>query len=228
MQGDGCGNAINCGNCPANQVCGGGVNPKNGVCSTSCTPKSCQQQGYDCGAATDGCGGIINCGTCNGNQTCGGGGPNKCGLLGGTCNNLCLQQEARPMMGQTTSVTGTVYAPNGIDPLPNTLVYVPNAPLSLFTDGVSTPHCACGDDVSGSPLVSAVTDYKGNFTSTTCRWARASRSSSRTADGAVCTLSLTSRHARTRRYHERPAAAPHAAGRGRVHSVRQHPAHGAS
>jgi hypothetical protein len=164
MQGDTCGNAIDCGTCPMNQVCGGGTNPKSGVCGTVCTPKTCAQQGYDCGAATDGCGGIINCGTCTGNQTCGGGGPNKCGVQGGTCTNLCLQQQTCPMMGQTTSISGTVYAPNGVDPLPNTLVYVPNAPLQTWTDGVSSPHCSCSADVSGSPLVSAVTDYKGNFT----------------------------------------------------------------
>jgi hypothetical protein len=168
MQGDGCGNAINCGMCPTNQVCAGGANPKNGVCGTVCTPKSCADQGFNCGAATDGCGGIINCGTCTGNQTCGAGGPNQCGVAGGGCTGLCLQQQTCPTMDggppATTSISGTVYAPNGTDPLPNTLVYVPNAPLKMFTDGVSPPHCDCTADVSGSPLVSAVTDYKGTFT----------------------------------------------------------------
>jgi hypothetical protein len=163
MQGDGCGNAIDCGTCPANQACGGGMNPMNGVCGTVCTPKTCLEQGFNCGAATDGCGNIISCGMCSGNQTCGGGGPNVCGAVGPTCTNLCLKQELCPMMGQTTSISGTVYAPNGVDPLPNTLVYVPNAPLAMFNDGVDPPHCDCSADVSGNPLVSAVTDYKGTF-----------------------------------------------------------------
>jgi hypothetical protein len=162
--GDGCSGTVNCGACAANATC------MNGQCVVNCTPKTCGQQNFNCGAATDGCGTVIDCGTCSGNQTCGAGGPNLCGTSG-TCAGLCLKQQTCPMMGQTTTITGTVYAPNGTDPLPDTLVYVPNgmqgAPswgLQPFQDGVATPHCNCGDDVSGNPLVSAVTDYKGNFT----------------------------------------------------------------
>jgi hypothetical protein len=59
-------------------------------------------------------------------------------------------------------VSGTVYAPNGVDPLPNVLVYIPNAPVDPFTPGVACEQCSAG--VSGSPLVSAATDTFGNFT----------------------------------------------------------------
>jgi hypothetical protein len=47
--------------------------------SDGCVPKSCQQQGFNCGAAGDGCGGSIQCGACPSGQGCGNGGFNKCG-----------------------------------------------------------------------------------------------------------------------------------------------------
>jgi hypothetical protein len=80
-----------------------------------------------------------------------------------SCTGLCLQQQTCPSGGATT-ITGSVFAPNGTDVLPGALVYVPNAPLAAFKDGVAVQHCACGDDVSGSPLVSAVTNFDGTFT----------------------------------------------------------------
>ncbi len=45
----------------------------------SCTPRSCQQQGFDCGENGDGCGGIIQCGTCPEPEICGAAGYSKCG-----------------------------------------------------------------------------------------------------------------------------------------------------
>jgi hypothetical protein len=46
----------------------------------SCTPKTCAQQGIDCGQAGDGCGNVISCPACAAGTTCGGAGiPNKCG-----------------------------------------------------------------------------------------------------------------------------------------------------
>ena len=78
----------------------------------------------------------------------------------GTCTGLCLQQTTCSGSA-TTSISGTVYAPNGTTPLPNVLVYVPNAPLASFPAGVT-----CGVTASGCPLVSTVTATNGTFTLT--------------------------------------------------------------
>lgn len=45
-----------------------------------CTPRSCTEQGKDCGVITDGCGRLLECGTCKEREFCGGGGPNLCGV----------------------------------------------------------------------------------------------------------------------------------------------------
>ncbi|MGA3119707.1 MAG: hypothetical protein ABSF69_02960 [Polyangiaceae bacterium] len=71
--GDGCGNLLQCGTCPAGQTCGGGGAP--GVCGGGvCTPYTCMTLGYNCGPAGDGCGNLLQCGTCPAGETCGGGG----------------------------------------------------------------------------------------------------------------------------------------------------------
>ena len=80
-----------------------------------------------------------------------------------SCTGLCLQQVACPG-GGTTSITGTVYAPNGTDPLPNIQVFIPNAPVDAFTPGVSCP--VIGQPPSGSPLVGTTTATDGTFTIT--------------------------------------------------------------
>jgi hypothetical protein len=159
--GDGCGNVIQCGDCQAPQTCGGGNIPS--VCGAPpCTPKTCASAGANCGPIADGCGGVVQCGTCGLPQTCGGSGqPSKCGVPP-SCTNLCLQQVSCSNPAVTTTVSGTVYAPNGVDPLPNVLVYVPNAPLQPFSQGVSCDNCSAG--VSGSPLVSAISGIDGKFT----------------------------------------------------------------
>jgi hypothetical protein len=137
-------------------------------------PKTCAQLGFNCGPAGDGCGGLLQCGaTCPIGEICGGGGkPGVCGPLadggGSTCTGLCAQQTTCPGTGVTTTITGTVYAPNGTDPIYNALVYVPNgavgAPtwgVTAFTPGVSCGQC--GSDVSGNPLVSTNTAPDGTF-----------------------------------------------------------------
>jgi hypothetical protein len=78
-----------------------------------------------------------------------------------TCTGLCLLQTTCPS-GQTTSISGVVYAPNGTDPLPNVTVYVPNAPVDPFTPGVSCP--VVGTPPSGSPLVGTISAVDGTFT----------------------------------------------------------------
>jgi hypothetical protein len=80
--------------------------------------------------------------------------PNECGCPG----------------GGTTTLSGTVYAPNGTLPLPNAFVYVPsgNAPpygMAPFVDGVANGNgCSCS--VTGIPMVSTTTAVDGSFTIT--------------------------------------------------------------
>lgn len=80
--GDGCGNVIQCGDCPPGETCGGGGKP--GVCGNqTCTPKTCTELGAECGPIGDGCGAILQCGDCTPPKTCGGGGvAYKCGGSG--------------------------------------------------------------------------------------------------------------------------------------------------
>jgi hypothetical protein len=158
--GDGCGKALDCGTCSGGTSCGGGG--VSGVCGKPpCTPTTCAAKGANCGPVADGCGGLLSCGTCSAPQTCGGGGiPNFC-QTPSTCTNLCLKQTTCPTAGATTSVSGTVYAPNGVDPLPNVLVYVPNSTVAPF--GTSVACETCGASVSGSPLVKTTTAVDGTF-----------------------------------------------------------------
>ncbi|MFO0554043.1 MAG: carboxypeptidase-like regulatory domain-containing protein [Polyangiaceae bacterium] len=76
------------------------------------------------------------------------------------CVNLECQQ-VHCESGQTTTVSGTVYEPAGNVPLYNVAVYVPNSPVEPLTDGASCTQC--GGEVTGSPLVSAITDASGHF-----------------------------------------------------------------
>jgi hypothetical protein len=76
--GNGCGGALQCGECTAPQTCGGGGT--SSVCGGGCVPKTCAELGYNCGPAGDGCGGALSCGTCTAPQTCGGAGQSSvCG-----------------------------------------------------------------------------------------------------------------------------------------------------
>ena len=173
---DGCGALLQCGTCPAGQVCGaGGFNKCGASTGTSpdgapagCTPKTCAAQNITCGPAGDGCGNLLACGSCASPQSCGGGGvPGQCG-----CQGLC-QQVTGCSGGVQTTVTGTVRAGKSAwtglaaDPVPNVLVYVPNSGTSgiqPFSAGASCRQC--GADVSGNPLVSTYTDFDGTFTLT--------------------------------------------------------------
>jgi hypothetical protein len=177
QQGDGCGGVIVCGTgtCTSPQYCGGGgpdicggnsgLAPDGGAI---CTPTTCAKLGFNCGFAGDGCGGALQCGlTCPNNTICGGGGkPSVCG--NSTCTGLCNQQIACGG-GVTTTISGTVIAGTIAmfgtpDPVPNVIVYVPNAPLQPFS---TTVQCSqCGAEVTGSPLVETTTAFDGTFTLT--------------------------------------------------------------
>ena len=76
------------------------------------------------------------------------------------CAGLQCQQQACPG-NESTSLSGTVFAPNGTLPLYNVAVYVPNAPLDPFAPGVSCDRC--GTLASGKPIASALSDHEGKF-----------------------------------------------------------------
>lgn len=91
----------------------------------------------------------------------GGGGGLNFGEPGGPGEPGCTGASCRPSTcttGGETTISGTVYAPSGTLPLYNIMVYVPSAPLAPLTPGVT---CSC--EVSGDPIVSAITDTNGNF-----------------------------------------------------------------
>ncbi len=162
--GDGCGGLLDCGGCPAPETCGGGGTP--GLCGGTgpCVPRTCAAAGANCGPVADGCGGLVQCGACLPPGICGGGSaPSVCGGEApdaGACTNLCLRQVTCDG-GATTTVSGVVYAPNGVDPLYNAVVYVPNAAVAPFPPGVACEQC--GAAASGSPLVSVITGPDGKF-----------------------------------------------------------------
>jgi hypothetical protein len=62
---DGCSGVASCGTCPSGQTC------NNGKCGgTTCTPKTCKDQGLECGQAGDACGQLITCPDCPANSAC--------------------------------------------------------------------------------------------------------------------------------------------------------------
>jgi hypothetical protein len=79
----------------------------------------------------------------------------------GGCTHLTCDQVKCPA-GTSTNVSGIVYDPAGKVPLYNVVVYVPNAPLDpLPSTGATCDQC--GGTISGSPIVTALTDAKGHF-----------------------------------------------------------------
>ena len=82
------------------------------------------------------------------------------GASGGPCQGLQCKQVACPG-GGTTTLSGKVFDPSGTVPLYNAIVYVPNAELAPFTDGITCDKC--GTSPSGKPITTALTDSKGDF-----------------------------------------------------------------
>jgi hypothetical protein len=76
------------------------------------------------------------------------------------CVGLQCQQKVCGGGGDTT-VTGTVFAPNGKLPLYNAIVYVPNSQVTPIVKGATCDTCGA---VTGDPVVTALSQPDGTFT----------------------------------------------------------------
>jgi hypothetical protein len=79
------------------------------------------------------------------------------------CYGTCQLPVSCPP-GSATTVTGHVYTPNGVDPLPNALVYVPNSAPDAFIQGVQC--LVAGTTGSGNPVCDTQSATDGSFTLT--------------------------------------------------------------
>jgi hypothetical protein len=122
--------------CPSGYYCSG-----DAKCNIQCT-----QGGGECG---DGYGCTLDGRCVQGN-----------GCTGIQCNvTNCASKGMQP-----TTITGTVFAPNGTLPLFGINVYVPDADPGPFKAGVQCGTCSNG--LPGNPIVQVLTDEAGKFTLT--------------------------------------------------------------
>jgi len=153
----------------------GGDNPGQSVCDNVVPPPAaCMTMCDPAPGATNTCPGGYHCtpdGTCDarctqGGEECGDGyrctpegrcvGENEC--VGLECNIV----DCDAMGMAPTTITGTVFAPNGTLPLYGVNVYVPNAALPPMTEGAVCDRCT--DTLPGYPLSKVQTDEMGRFT----------------------------------------------------------------
>lgn len=162
LQSDGCSGTVDCGGCTAPNTCGGGGTASR-CGAPPCTPLTCADQNANCGPVSDGCTEVVQCGTCTLPETCGGGGiPSRCGrTISPDCTGLCPDVDTTCTAGNETRLTGTVFAPNGSQPIYSALVYVPNAPIPAIQTGPSCDRCE--DEELGSPIAAAITGADGKF-----------------------------------------------------------------
>ena len=142
-------------------ACGGSDDEGTGGISDGSSSGS-SNGGASAGTNSGGSGAIIVQGGSSGSSS-GGTAPTgpctglKCNQTTCTLGN-CTQM---PCAGATsTTISGTVFAPNGTLPLYNVIVYVPNGPVPAFTSGASCDRC--GQDIM-DPVTSALTDTQGRF-----------------------------------------------------------------
>ena len=101
---------------------------------------------------------LVGCGhKSGGDEGTDAGGPPTDACVGLQCNVV----NCTPLNKPATSISGTVYAPNGTLPLYGVNVYIPNTDPGPLPDGA---QCArCSDDLPGDPIVQTVTDESGHF-----------------------------------------------------------------
>jgi hypothetical protein len=105
---------------------------------------------------------LIACGSNKGGDDDDGGGDdsgNPIPCEGLECQVVDCAKEGKP----ATTLTGTVYAPNGKLPLYGVNVYVPRDPIPLpaFPEGAQCSRCS--DELPGRPLARVQTDDAGKF-----------------------------------------------------------------
>jgi len=81
---------------------------------------------------------------------------------GTTCAAAVDASTVCEQMGKpATSISGTVYAPNGTVPLPDVAIYVPTTAVAPIAAGASCHRC--GDELTGNPLVVTRSGADGTF-----------------------------------------------------------------
>ncbi len=157
-------------------ACGGNKPSPSSLCdSQSPPPAACSMTCDPAAGATNSCPSGFHCsssgkcdaectqtgGQCASDSTCSVDG--HCVMGSGGCTGLqCNVTDCASKGMQPTTVTGTVFAPNGTLPLFGVDVYVPNTDPGPLQAGVQCGSCA--DGLPGDPIVHAATDEAGNFT----------------------------------------------------------------